>query len=380
MLKPLIKYTGGKYSEYKKIKEYFPSNFKNYYEPFVGGGGVLFRLHNENKLKGNAYINDFSKTLIDFYKNVQSEELNKWLNLISASWSCIDDFADYFSETYQIDFKDYICGVTDKLFTEYEYIIKDVKDIEESISINLHDFSLSKKILDGLRDKANRFKKKELTDDEIDEVTVNCITTSIHQSFYFIIRDMYNDWNNHNNSDKYEECEKIAQWVFIREYCFGSMFRFSSNGDFNIPYGGNSYNGKCFQCKVDVITSKETYDMFSNVNVTCGDFEEAIDKWKPTEDDFMFLDPPYDSTFSEYDNNSFGKEEHKRLAECLKKCKCKWLMAIGKTDFIQDLYKGFNVVEYDKTYMYQARGEYSNKHTSHLVITNYPILKENRLW
>lgn len=380
MLKPLIKYTGGKFSEYKKIKDYFPYKFKNYYEPFVGGGGVLFRLHNENKLKGTAYINDFSKTLIDFYKNIQSEELNKWLNLLSSSWSCIDDFADYFSETYKDNFKDYICGITEESFAEHEYIIKDVKDIEENVRINLHGFSLSKKILDGLQDKANRFKKKELADDEIDEVSIKCITTSIHQSFYFIIRDMYNDWNNHGNSDKYDECEKIAQWVFIREYCFGSMFRFSANGDFNIPYGGYSYNNKCFQCKVDVITSKESYDLFSNVDVTCGDFEEAIEKWKPTKDDFMFLDPPYDSTFSEYDNNSFGKEEHKRLAECLKKCKCKWLMAIGKTDFIQDLYKDFNIVEYDKTYMYQAKGEYDNKHTSHLVVTNYTISKDKELW
>lgn len=380
MLKLLIKYTGGKYSDYKKIKEYFPSNFKNYYEPFVGGGGVLFRLHNENKLKGNAYINDFSKTLIDFYKNIQSEELNKWLNLLSVSWRCIDDFADYFSETFKDWFKDYICGLTDKPFIEYEDIIKDAKDIEESVSIDLHGFSLSEKILNGLQNKANRFKKKILTNDEIDEVCLKCIATVIHQSFYFIIRDMYNDWNNHGNSDKYEECEKISQWVFIREYCFGSMFRFASNGDFNVPYGGYCYNNKCFQCKVDVITSKETYDLFSNVYVTCGDFEEAIEKWKPTEDDFMFLDPPYDSTFSEYDNNSFGKEDHKRLAECLKKCKCKWLMAIGKTDFIQDLYKDFNIVEYDKTYAYQARGKYDNKHTTHLVITNYPILKNKELW
>ena len=30
-------------------------------------------------------------------------------------------------------------------------------------------------------------------------------------------------------------------------------------------------------------------------------------------------------------------------------------------------------IEYDKTYMYQARGKYDNKHTTHLVITNYPL-------
>jgi hypothetical protein len=61
----------------------------------------------------------------------------------------------------------------------------------------------------------------------------------------------------------------------------------------------------------------------------------------------------------------------------LKNCNCKWLIAIGKTDFIYDLYKDYNIIEYDKTYMYQARGEYDNKLTTHLVITNYPIEVKN---
>lgn len=52
-------------------------------------------------------------------------------------------------------------------------------------------------------------------------------------------------------------------------------------------------------------------------------------------------------------------------------------MVIGKTDFIYNLYKDYNIVEYDKTYMYQARGKYDNKHTTHLVITNYPFEVKN---
>lgn len=46
-------------------------------------------------------------------------------------------------------------------------------------------------------------------------------------------------------------------------------------------------------------------------------------------------------------------------------------MAIGKTDFIEDLYKEYEKIEYDKTYMYQARGTYDNKNTKHLIIKNF---------
>ena len=184
---------------------------------------------------------------------------------------------------------------------------------------------------------------------------------------------MYNDWNNHGHKNDYTMDERSAQWVFIREFCFGSMFRFGPDGDFNVPYGGYGYNSKCFTCKIENITSEDVKKAFSELDIKCGDFEDAIDTWAYSENDFMFLDPPYDSTFTDYDGNSFGKKEHIRLANCLKNCKCKWLIAIGKTDFIYELYKDYNIVEYDKTYMYQARGKYDNKHTTHLVITNYPL-------
>lgn len=42
MIKPLFKYTGGKFKEYTHINRFFPEKVKNYYEPFVGGGGVMF--------------------------------------------------------------------------------------------------------------------------------------------------------------------------------------------------------------------------------------------------------------------------------------------------------------------------------------------------
>jgi DNA adenine methylase len=151
------------------------------------------------------------------------------------------------------------------------------------------------------------------------------------------------------------------------------MFRFGPNGDFNIPYGGFSYNKKCFYCKIENVISEECINLFKKTEINCEDFESVIKKWNYTDDDFMFLDPPYDSTFSEYDDNGFTRKDHERLEKVLRECKCKWLMVIGKTDFISELYKDYNVVEYDKTYTYQARGEYDNKQTTHLLITNYPI-------
>lgn len=33
-----------------------------------------------------------------------------------------------------------------------------------------------------------------------------------------------------------------ALFLFLRNYSYSSMFRFNKQGDFNVPYGGISYN------------------------------------------------------------------------------------------------------------------------------------------
>ena len=64
-LKPLLKWAGGKEQELKYIIPNLPSSFKNYYEPFIGGGSVY------TAIKADSYfINDKSHELIDFYKSV----------------------------------------------------------------------------------------------------------------------------------------------------------------------------------------------------------------------------------------------------------------------------------------------------------------------
>jgi DNA adenine methylase len=87
----------------------------------------------------------------------------------------------------------------------------------------------------------------------------------------------------------------------------------------------------------------------------------------------MFLDPPYDSEFTDYGYCQFGKDQHQLLAKFFKETKIKCLMIIGKTQFISDLYKNYIVGEYDKKYrfkLYAGRiGDEIN--TKHLIIKNF---------
>lgn len=62
LLQPVLKWAGGKRQLLSQMKLYFPKNIDNYYEPFLGGGAVLFHLEPKN-----AVVNDFNEDLINCY-------------------------------------------------------------------------------------------------------------------------------------------------------------------------------------------------------------------------------------------------------------------------------------------------------------------------
>ena len=91
------------------------------------------------------------------------------------------------------------------------------------------------------------------------------------------------------------------------------MFRFSKNGNFNVPYGGQSYNLKYITSKIKQMQSNEIISYLKNTVIYNLDFEEFLNLFTLDSNDFIFLDPPYDSEFSTYDNNAFDKNEQIRL-------------------------------------------------------------------
>ena len=165
---------------------------------------------------------------------------------------------------------------------------------------------------------------------------------------------------------------QAANFYFIREYCYGSMFRYNAKGEFNIPYGGMSYNRKDMRSKIDSMFNREMEALFAKTDIHCCDFEELLSKVKLSEKDFMFLDPPYDTDFSDYDGVDFTKFDQERLAYVLKKTLARFILVIKNTDFISGLYeKDFRILSFDKQYTYNVRSR-NNRDAEHLIITNLP--------
>ena len=368
-LSPVIKWAGGKEQELKYILPNVPSNFVRFIEPFVGGGAVYFSMKNKDML-----INDKSIELTSLYNNIKYKNKSFVSNLqsLQVAWVGLEKVLDNNIEFFNVVYSKYKLNKIDKdkLITNIEHFINDNKtEFKSLLNTNLlvHYDIFEKELLRNIS--ANLIRMKDLEDKKgnlpAKDIYDN-FECGLKGSFYMFIRTLYN---------KYDNSE---YFYFIREYCYSSMFRYNSNGEFNVPYGGISYNRKNFQRKIDYIKSKELQTHFVNTDIYNLDFEEFLDKIKLTKNDFIFLDPPYDTDFSSYVNNTFDKQDQERLADYLiNKCPAKFMLVIKNTDFILNLYdkKGLYITSFDKTYMVSFKGR-NNRDCEHLLITNYPINNE----
>lgn len=64
---PFVKWVGGKKQLLPRLKEYMPSEYNRYYEPFIGGGALLFGVQPEH-----AVINDVNAQLLNVYRQLKA--------------------------------------------------------------------------------------------------------------------------------------------------------------------------------------------------------------------------------------------------------------------------------------------------------------------
>ena len=67
--KPFVKWAGGKRQIIDKLKKCLPEEFNTYYEPFIGGGALLFELSPKK-----AVINDSNEEPMNVYRVLCNEE------------------------------------------------------------------------------------------------------------------------------------------------------------------------------------------------------------------------------------------------------------------------------------------------------------------
>lgn len=323
-MKPLLKWTGGKTSELPIIKKHIP-DYERYVEPFLGGGAVYF-----DQMANKSLVNDFNKELVSFY-NMNDDQFNVFYDII-----------------YKLDFeRKKVKNLNSKNFMKY-------------IQDNFSKWSLIAQKEYGR--KLRRIKKHSI---DIDDA--NLWNDAFCATQYYSCRNDYNMKN--------DDVRHIAMWFIMRELAYSGMFRYSSHGLFNVPYGGQSYDSKDLLKKIDYIKQIRIMDFYKNTEFNNMDFQMFFEKYGYfCSSDFIFLDPPYDSAFSQYNvEEDFDRTHQTRLRDCLVKTHAKFMLVVKNTEMMQELYKDvskFNLILFDKNYMVNFKNR-NDRAVKHLMVTNY---------
>ncbi len=372
-LSSLLKWAGGKEQELKYIRPLLP-DFERYYEPFVGGGAVFFAIEAREK-----FINDRSGELVQLYAMVarQDADFLRTLDQLARGWQSISELADaYASELVGL----YVTGTRGQGARERcdleaqltAFLLAHQRELcvlcpplcEKSVENFL--LELRRNLLSKTRRMQRLEQKKWLLPES--DILAN-LESALKSAFYMHLRHLYNYQNVYSLAPGVSS----AIFFFVRENAYASMFRYNRRGEFNVPYGGITYNRKNLARKVALLSSPALHLHLSTTVIENLDFEEFLGKHPPRVGDFLFLDPPYDSDFSTYMRNEFNLRDQERLADyLLRRCPARFLLVIKNTPFIQALYgqRGLQIRSFEKRYLVSFQDR-NRREAEHLLITNY---------
>lgn len=234
-----------------------------------------------------------------------------------------------------------INDINSKLIGFYEGVKSNFEDLQKELS-------KIEKVYHINRRKFEELKAKTPTERVEDD----------NEALYYQIRNMFNDLTDKKYSD-------ALLYFFINKTAYSGMIRYNAKGEFNVPYG------RYANLNTSLVTKSHS-KLLANTEIYNLDYSEIFKM--ATEDDFMFLDPPYDCVFSDYGNvehkDGFNEKNHIELANHYKKLKCKALMVIGRTPLTEKLYGDFIVDEYGKSYAVNIRNRFKSE-ANHILVSNY---------
>lgn len=217
---------------------------------------------------------------------------------------------------------------------DYENLRRELDEIEVLYTSNRKDF-----------DKLKALHPNERVEDK-------------NEALYYLLRDMFNETVDKKYSD-------ALLYYYINKTAYSGMIRYNARGEFNVPFGRYQH------LNTNSVTLSHS-ELLQRAEIFNTDYSEIFDMCR--EDDFVFLDPPYDCVFSDYGNeeykDGFNENNHRRLANDFANLPCKALMVIGCTPMTKELYKGYIVDEYEKNYAVNIRNRFKSV-AKHIVVANY---------
>lgn len=283
LVKPPIKWVGGKTQIIEEVIDNFPSEIHNFHEIFLGGGSVLIAL-----LSSYGYINKKDKqnkqcARIKITGKIRAFDINK--DLIYMFRNIRNNPTELCKEL----------GKIRKLFFNLDRPEKKSKASSEESS----------------EEENGKTKRKQI---EVPKTRKEA-SKSDQERFYYWIRQQYN--LNRNDEVKRKGVLNSAMFIFLNKTCFRGVYREGPTG-FNVPYG-NYANPQIYDKNHLLVLS----ELFKNYKVKfeCRSFTKSIKGLGVG--DFIYMDPPYapetKTSFVGYVSDGFDIEKHEKLFKMTQK-------------------------------------------------------------
>src|SRR5215208_2976045 len=78
---PFVKWAGGKTQLLYEIDEFIPSEFNQYFEPFLGGGAMFFHIISNKDIQFTGHLSDINEELINAF-NVVKNNVEKLIEVL----------------------------------------------------------------------------------------------------------------------------------------------------------------------------------------------------------------------------------------------------------------------------------------------------------
>lgn len=187
------------------------------------------------------------------------------------------------------------------------------------------------------------------------------------------VREILKEWGNEGKKmvyylisqlDNYNPFERAAAFYILNRASFSGL--------------GRSFSQNCFEHKLNdpsINRILQTGQLLNKEDIILTNEDFSVVLQGGDENTFTFLDPPYYKARNLYGrkgelHNSF---DHQRLSECLKECKHKWLMTYDDCEYIRELYKDYNIKEYELMYGMNNVGNKTGLKGNEIFISNYEL-------
>ena len=363
LVTPFLKWPGGKSQELPAIAAVAPPLTGRLIDPFVGGGAILFAAPPDVP----AWANDACPDLVGLYTSAAARDdaVIAAIAGVAGAWEGFSTVPELYEDLADAFLRDSRAAAVASL-DRHRVSFHGLTDRAGPQITVFFELRVEKELLakfDRMRGVQRRVGRTLSRPDLLAN-----IEGSLRSSFYMSIRSRYNSARLAAVLDAF----RLADFFFLREFTYAAMFRFNARDEFNVPYGGVTYNRKTLSGKADLLFGDAARARLSNTTFQCQDFEPFLTDAHVTAEDFVFVDPPYDSEFSDYDNRPFASSDQRRLADLLSRVPAKVMVVIKDTPAIRALYSSqrWHVLEAGKTYAWTIKSR-NDRAATHLTITNY---------